>query len=419
MDAEAARRRYALALALVPEPNAAGDLLLSARNEAALRRQAAAWRRRHGLPPPTAEPGLPELTPEQAELAQRLWRRRRQGRRLRPLLLLAALLAIGAAATLQARPATPTGLAASPAFAAPAPPDGSGQSNRLTLTLHQAEATPTTVTLWWSVVGAGAGRLARALAPELYTPNSGIWLEPDSTERLAAGRDRLLGLSRYKALPLPWRTARVRAAAPDGGPGWELQAPLQRDPDPAAHTYTLDRSADLGLFRVRVESVSVGADYTLLRYVYPSQPAPIAVFYAGSDGQAYPLDPYGPVALPEAPGDETEALYRSVPAGARTLLIRFQLGGERVAFSLNGRTAPPSPGRPGASAVLPPMPGVTAVKPLTATATDGKTYGHLWVQPQDGGWLITAPDAPATARLVSLMADIFGQAPEVRVDLTP
>ena len=90
MDEQATCRLYALALSLVPEPNIAGDIFLFTRSEADLRRRAAAWRRRQGLPDPAGDPPLPPLDADQRELALLLARRGRRQRRLRPWLAAAA-----------------------------------------------------------------------------------------------------------------------------------------------------------------------------------------------------------------------------------------------------------------------------------------------------------------------------------------
>jgi hypothetical protein len=68
---------YALALSLVPDRDVAGDLYMDAANEADLRRRAAAWLGRRGLPVPAQDPPLPELTDTDRTFAAHLARRGR------------------------------------------------------------------------------------------------------------------------------------------------------------------------------------------------------------------------------------------------------------------------------------------------------------------------------------------------------
>ena len=140
---------YALALTLVPDESYASDLFMAARDEAHLRRLAAGWRQRHGLPPLADPPSPAELSDEQREYGLHLARRR--DRRTKSRLVLAALtvvLVLAGVRILSQVPRPGVSLAAEQAKAKPPATFG--------LQVLRAEATPGAITVWWSYAGTGA-----------------------------------------------------------------------------------------------------------------------------------------------------------------------------------------------------------------------------------------------------------------------
>lgn len=341
-DAEDERevcRRYALALAFVPDANAAGDLFMAARDEADLRRRAAAWRRRQGLSPLDSAPPLPALDPEQVELALHLHRRQRRQRRRRPLLAGAAALLLAAALFAAGRSLAPgqaPTLAGDPAFATPAADQAT--SGNLTLALHRAESTPAGITVWWSLSGPGAGSAAASLRPELFDLATGQWAGAANTQLLpqrSAEGEVVRGRSLYRVRQITWRTAMLHAS---GGFG-DLRAPIQRGPDPTAPSLKLHETASSGPVSITLTGITLGADYTALRYE-ARLPSPELRFGARAvidtgDGVLEPVD-----------GDVTfadnlvrvQAIYPPLPPGTQRVTIRFSLFaalGHTTAFTMN------------------------------------------------------------------------------------
>jgi hypothetical protein len=77
-------RRYALAISLIPDADAAADIFMESAGESDLRRRAALWRARRGLTPPDLDAPLPALDAIQQEHALDLVRRAALRRRARP-----------------------------------------------------------------------------------------------------------------------------------------------------------------------------------------------------------------------------------------------------------------------------------------------------------------------------------------------
>jgi hypothetical protein len=96
MDEQELLDRYALAISLIPDADAAADIYMEAAGEADLRRRAGRWRAQQKLPPAGPEGPLPRLDAVQREHALHLARRAGLRRRTRP------WLAVGAAALLLA-----------------------------------------------------------------------------------------------------------------------------------------------------------------------------------------------------------------------------------------------------------------------------------------------------------------------------
>lgn len=205
--------RYRLALALVPDPNAAGDLFMAARSEADLRRRAARWREQEGLPPAAAHLPLPELDQDQREHALHLARRGRAHRRATLWLTAVVVVAGLAAGGFLLREALMPRLDSHPAFAGQPISRATGMGD-LTLAVYQVEVTvppaeqsgyALEVSLWWEVTGTGAADAYRRFQPQLYLSRrqSGArWLESATTRHYATRPERVLGVSRFR-LPAP------------------------------------------------------------------------------------------------------------------------------------------------------------------------------------------------------------------------
>lgn len=200
--------RYRLALALIPDPNAAGDLFMAARNEAELRRRSARWLERQGLPPAAENLPLPELDADQREHALHLARRGAAHRRLTLWLTAAVVVAGLAAGALLLREALLSRLDTHPAFAGQ-PISGARGMGDLTLAVYQAEVKVTPaersafdleISLWWEVTGTGAADAYRRFRPQLYLLRGpgADWLESTTTRHYSTRPDRILGVSRFR-----------------------------------------------------------------------------------------------------------------------------------------------------------------------------------------------------------------------------
>lgn len=195
-------RRYRLALALIPEPNAAGDLFMAARDDADLRRRAARWRQQAGLEPASEPAYLPELTPEQQEHALHLARRGKVHRRVKSWLAgLTAVVVLAGSGYLLYESARPR-LDVDPAFAE-APLSRARGPGDLRLSIYDVDYEPQTATLlvWWELTGTGASDRARRLKPELQLSRSN-WVEQSSTRFYSTSPERLLAVSRFRVTRL-------------------------------------------------------------------------------------------------------------------------------------------------------------------------------------------------------------------------
>lgn len=198
--------RYRLALALIPDPDAAGDLLMSAKSDDDLRRRAARWREAAGLDPAKEPLQLPALTLEQREHALHLARRgathRRVQRWLAGLTAVVVLAGCGYLAYESIRPRLDVNPAftASPLAGAPGPGD-------LNLTLYDLrfDAAGETLEVWWELTGTGASDRARRLRPQLRITGTNSWRDHVNTRFYSTSPDRLLATSRFRVSELPER----------------------------------------------------------------------------------------------------------------------------------------------------------------------------------------------------------------------
>ena len=302
-------RRYALALALIPDSDAAGDLFMDAGSEAALRRAAARWRRRRGLPDHD-DPPLPELTAEQEQDALHLARRGQVRRRLRlgvaaagGLLLIATALAL-----LWGR----GGLAADPAFAG-RPAHMSELRSGGRLGVYRVEASPGSVTVWWELIGAAAG--AGDPPRLLLSGSGGPWLEPVQHEAASGRRDRTLGRSVYQVVTGTHEAALLRTGE------LEVTAPMaRREQEEGARSILVRRPLSLDGYLFTVDEVVAAPSYTLLRYrvttlVLGSELRHLVRVEAGG-----PLEPLAP---PRADGGTVEVILAPLPPGATDLAVWF------------------------------------------------------------------------------------------------
>ena len=342
MDPDEIHHLYALALALVPEPNAAGDIFLAAPDAAGLRRRAAAWRRRHGLPPLAGDPPLPVLDAEQQLHARHLHSRRRRRRQARPLLAAATVaLAVTGALALRPLPTAPAIARQSDATFSRSPVDQT-RAGGLRFALYRAEATPAGVTAWWSLSGPGAGLAARSLRPELFSVQSNQWLAPSAVEVTAqrsAGGEVAHGISHYSVLQLTWRTAMLRAPGPLAAEA--LRAPIQRGIDPGDPTWSLRQSASTGPFTFTVNGITAGSDYTALRYEVQIPAAAIRFRHE-------PAIEVGGIVLRPLEGTadwgdtllRAQAIFGPLPPDTRRLVIRWTAlapAGRTLGFALDPR----------------------------------------------------------------------------------
>ena len=356
MDEQATCRLYALALSLVPEPNIAGDIFLFARSEADLRRRAAAWRRRQGLPDPAGDPPLPLLDADQRELALLLAQRGRRQRRLRPWLAVAAAgtLALVLLVTLL-RPAVPVPvLAAEPAFTA-TPIQTAVPGTGLRLQVYHAEATPGALTVWWALSGRRAVQAAGRHSLALAHPAGSDWLSPAEGETAAQGDDRLVGRSTFAVANPDWSLATVSLQAGQGR-RWELQVPVTlAGSDPAARRFSVGRIYRYGEYVVSVDAVDVAANYTALHYAVTAPAGTrTAVFEPLRAGTkrlqvAFPMPAPEPVIVASVPltgsrrQDSTVTATATLPPGispAALILLSDGAGRRHVITRWSGRVTP-------------------------------------------------------------------------------
>ncbi len=206
-------RRYQLALALVDDPDIAGDLFMASRSEAELRRRIDQWRRAQGLPPATGPQTLVPLDADQRQHALHLARRGALQQRLTRWLVGLAILVVLVGGGVLTYTALQPKLDSDPAFARE-PQWGSSPWRGLTLQIYQADlqvipvdgrVNDFTVSIWWEVTGPGASDAYREFVPQLAAevlPESfrtGEWVDAATTQRFSVRPDRILGLSRFEA----------------------------------------------------------------------------------------------------------------------------------------------------------------------------------------------------------------------------
>ncbi|HWI52481.1 MAG TPA: hypothetical protein VNT01_10120 [Symbiobacteriaceae bacterium] len=324
-------RLYALALSLVPDVDVAGDMFMDARDEADLERRAARWRRQQGLPELAAPAVLPALSAEQREYAYHLARRGRRRRQMRPLSGLTAVAMIAMLVILvgfRGLVAAERGLPDDPAYRAQ--PVAASTGGALQFTVYKVEATPGSVTFWWAMTGRNAVKEAAGvqLSLEYYRLPTHATLV--SHETAPVRDDRLVGRTSFRT-PLPLTTMAGLSASRGGGkPEWQVAVQVDPEPDPSARTVPVGRSV-LGLsgqVKVTVVSVTVAADYTVIRYRPEGEDFQIALaahMEVEADGKL--VERYGTWRR-YGDSEEREVLYGPLPAGATRLTLQFPRLGE-------------------------------------------------------------------------------------------
>lgn len=193
--------RYRLALALIPDADAAGDLFMASPSDADLRRRAARWREQQGLEAAEEPRYLVELTLEQREHALHLARRGAMHRRVKGWMagLIALLLLAGSGFALYE--STRPRLDVDAAFARE-PLAGERGPGDLGLTVYQVKFTPERgLEIWWELAGTGASDRARRLKPELQVGDQD-WREQVTTRFYSTAPNRLLAVSRFAVTTL-------------------------------------------------------------------------------------------------------------------------------------------------------------------------------------------------------------------------
>lgn len=430
-------RLYALALRLVPDPDAAGDLFMDARNEADLRRRAARWRRQHGLPEAEPEPAPDaapvHLTEEESEHAAHLARRGRRRRRARGIIAggAAAAVLLGTVYLLAPMLRPPSELAMAEQFHA-RPVAATEATSGVNYIVYRAEATPAKLTLWWGVEGPGAGRLGQSVTPELLG-RVDERTAADTNETAVAGRSKVLGRTTFNGT-FADETVRVAFTTPQRGnvsrsSGWQLGVPIEKVADPRAREIPVDRTISVSYWNVdvRVISVTVAPDYTLLRYVAegPHQNSWTAnVADVEVDGQ--PLTRRADWERPQEVGPRA-VVYTPVPVGASKLKIGFPglayPAYEEREYPLPNETIFPDWIRTGSEVkgrIAMPK-DVTRVNEFIAWAVDrnGQQFTLVRAQPGPEGFVFRAPDVPPDGQLVKAILGIWhtADAPVLEVGL--
>lgn len=259
---------YRLALALVEDEDAAGDIFMDARNEADLLRRAAAWRRERGLAAVEVPEALVTLSEEQELHGLHLARRGGLRRRIRWVggASLCAAMLFG---LWQLGGWLPGGLAREAVFAG-APAASTDRADGTRFSIYRAEVTTSGVTLWWELRGSGAADLSAQFAPEMRLGRSGRWRAPEEQRVTRSRGDRVLGRSDYRAVIGAAGEAQFRAAgavAAGAAPDGEVKAELERSPElKGGLEVRIDQELTAGPALIQIDSITLQPDGTLLRF---------------------------------------------------------------------------------------------------------------------------------------------------------
>lgn len=222
--------RYALATALVPDPDEAHELFLRSRSEADLRRRCAAWLAQRGMAPPAGDPPLPVLNAEQQAHALALARLGRKRQRLLPLAGGGALVLVTLLGLLLALPdwRAASELVAAPAYRA-APVRALDRAG-LHLAIYRAESNASTgqTMVWWELTGPQAGGgVDRVLAQLKVSGLQQDWLQPAHVTVAHPAGHRVLARTDYRVVaPLGDQLVVRLQRIGDHLLDWETNVPL-------------------------------------------------------------------------------------------------------------------------------------------------------------------------------------------------
>lgn len=330
MDEHDVYAGYALALALIPEANVAGDLLAAARDAADLRRRLDGWRRANRLPPAPLQPELPALAAEQCAHALHLWRKAQRRRQLRPALsaaggaLLVAALVLGSHSYLSYRASLP----GDPVYGGQ--PVAAAESATVQFTVYRAEATPTRVTVWWAVSGAGARAYAGGEGPQLYnlfTGRFGRRRQAADSKTVVLRDGRVLGKSSYPAQGLLWSEAMLGLRAPsDKEPPLRLDFPVTEQDDPGTRVLTPRQTVQGEGWSATLEQVRVAPGYVAVRSRIEGHPgwSTLHRLELQVDGKPLVLDEIQSATRSDV--NFRQSLFPPLPSGASHLQVRYLLG---------------------------------------------------------------------------------------------
>ncbi len=342
-----AERLYGLALALVPDEDAAGDLLMVSRDEADLRKRSASWRAAHGLGPAPHDPAPVELTAEQAQHAYHLARRRALRLRLQRLAwtgggVAAALLVLVFALRLYAGTPRPghhpaEGWEQSEVFTG-APIARSDRVAGLQLEIFRLDATPDTVTAYWAITASDAAARSLTAAAEVDPVLIIGASEPTYSshiQRIPAGRNRLVGRSTFQVMAPSLASASLQVSQVGSLPvGWRVTAPLAVSPVDPKQVRTLsanDKVAVFGEYRLQVLAVSTSENYTAVKYRLTGSWGNGIAQRIGLkvDGKWVPWR--NTWSTPEPTGATEEAIFDALPPGAGSATVVVSPSGFRTA----------------------------------------------------------------------------------------
>lgn len=314
-------QRYALALQLVDDPDLAGDLFMQARTQEGLLHKANRWRGQQGLDPVPMPTLLRPLTPAEAEHGLHLARRAARRRSLHlsgAVVAMALSLLAGTMVSVESAPLD--GLSADPAYKQPALEQVEHPKGYPVL-IHQVEATPGQVTVWWSATGWQAGNAATTLQPRLQLENSSAkWVEPIGTELATPRRNRTLGRTTFPVFV----TAESSALLAFGSGEEEIRVKLHlgRQIEESAQTISVEKILIEGPLTIEVKELVRGPNYTLVRYTARSSlvGAKPPILYSLTTGTRR-LSLQGTEAVQE--GGLRETLFEALPDDASEIGLAF------------------------------------------------------------------------------------------------
>lgn len=321
---------YRLALSLVPDEDAAGDIFMDASSDLDLIKRAGAWRVEHGLLSDVSSALLPELSPDQVEHALHLARRGKARRFARRVIRGAVGLVVAALAVLAFRAVAPVGLAADSSYTGP-PAAASGVALGLRFSVYKADVSGRIVTVWYDLKGPGAGAMGKDLHPTLQLAGNSRWYGNYDVQVVAQRPDRAVGRATYRVVTGAAASATVRVAELGGqSVDWRLTVPIGR-PQGAQAVVQVDvnQVVALGPAMVTVESVLAGPESTVVKY-RGTLPADMTMPYPASiRSDSAMLRMVQPGTLPTGPGSH-EVKFGPLRGGDAMITLYFAGASQRV-----------------------------------------------------------------------------------------